>query len=345
MTTDHHTRIDQLKTRIDQLKKHYSQELAILAHHYQQDEIVDHADFLGDSLELSRKIPQLEAKYVVMCGVYFMAESAAILAKDWQRVYIPEAGAGCVLSEMAPASLVNYALQRINIISGQKVIPLTYVNTSAAVKATTGIYGGAVCTSANAGKMLDWALQQGDSVLFLPDRNLGRNTAARLGVPEDEQAVLDLDNLRIPAGKRIYFWPGYCDVHERMKPEHIQSVRDSYPEAHVIVHPECPPEVVEKADASGSTSQIIQYVREREEGSTIFVGTEINMVQRLAKQYRGSKQILPLLDIHCKDMAKINTSNFLKTLQGLEQSQSIFVDGQTRKAASLALERMLQVCG
>ena len=338
MNSDKHARIKDAKNQ-------YAGELTILAHHYQQDGIVAHADFLGDSLELARKIPKLESKYVVMCGVYFMAESAAILAKDSQKVYIPESGAGCVLSEMSPASLVNYALQRINILSGQRVVPLTYVNTSAAVKATTGIYGGAVCTSANAGKMLDWALQQGDSVLFLPDRNLGQNIASRLGVPENEQAVLDLDSLKIPSGKKLYIWPGYCDVHERMKPEHIQTVRENYPKAHVIVHPECPPEVLSRADASGSTSQIIEYVRERKEGSTIFVGTEINMVQRLAKQYQGSKRILPLLDIHCKDMAKINTDNLLNVLQGLEENSPIFVNRQTQKAASLALERMLEVCG
>jgi len=331
--------------RIEQLKKQYSQELTILAHHYQKDDIVSHADFLGDSLELARKISELKAKYVVMCGVYFMAESAAILAGKRQKVFIPESGAGCVLSEMAPASLVAYVLQRINILTGQKVIPLTYVNTSAAVKAITGIYGGAVCTSANAGKMLDWALEQGDSVLFLPDRNLGRNTASMLGVPENEQSVLDLDYTRIPRDKKLYIWPGYCDVHERMKPEHVQTAREKYPGAHVIVHPECHPEVVKEADASGSTSQIIQYVQEKKDGSTIIVGTEINMVQRLAKQYRETKHILPLLDIHCKDMAKIDTKNLVYTLQGLEQNTPIFVDAQTQKSASLALERMLEVCG
>ncbi len=306
---------------------------------------MEHADFLGDSLELARKIPQLSAKYVVMCGVYFMAESAAILAGNSQKVYIPHFGAGCVLSEMAPASLLSYALQRINILSGQKVIPLTYVNTSAAVKAITGIYGGAVCTSANARTMLDWALQQGDSVLFLPDKNLGQNTARLLGVPENEQALLDLDSMDISQDKQLYIWPGYCDVHERMKPEHILDVRKNHPGVRVIVHPECSSEVVDKADASGSTSEIIQYVREKEEGSSICIGTEINMVQRLAKQYQGIKHIFPLLDIHCKDMIKINPDNLLNTLQGLGEDSRIFVNGQTQKAASLALERMLQVCG
>lgn len=322
----------------------YSDQLCVLAHHYQEDRIVEHADFVGDSLELARKIPDLKAKYVVMCGVYFMAESAAILAADKKSVYIPDINAGCLLSEMSPAVLVELVLQKMYIQGFKRVVPLSYVNTSATVKAVTGNYGGTVCTSANSSKMLDWALGQGDCVLFLPDRNLGQNTANQLKIPAKDQAVLNLDNLEIPKGKKVYIWPGYCDVHERMQTGHIQYFREKYPKASVIVHPECLPEVVQSADASGSTSQILDFVRAQEFGSRIVIGTEINMVKRVAQEYSGIKHIHPLLDMHCKDMAKIGPENFLGLLQNLQNAAPLFVDKQTQKSARLALERMLKVC-
>ncbi|MFP4428600.1 MAG: quinolinate synthase NadA [Desulfovermiculus sp.] len=335
--------LENTASRIESMRNRYGSELAILAHHYQQDEVVAHADYLGDSLELARKISTLQARRIVMCGVYFMAESAAILAAKGQEVSIPNPRAGCPLSNMAPAWLVEKKLHELNS-QGRRIVPLAYVNTSAAVKALCGRFGGSVCTSANASRMLDWALDQGDGVLFLPDKNLGRNTAKALGIPQKDQVMLDLRTKTDGTQGRLFFWPGLCIVHNIIKVHHIERIRQAHPEAKIIVHPECLPEVVDLADASGSTSGIIRYVQDAPPGALIYVGTEINLVQRLAREYAPDKTVRPVLKTACSNMAKITADNLAEHLENIDQAQIVTVPAEVQENALLALERMLKVC-
>lgn len=328
---------------IEDIRSQLGRDLCILAHHYQNDAVVQHADYTGDSLELARRIPQLEARYIVMCGVYFMAETAAILATREQFVHIPSKEAGCNLSWMAPADIVKAKMDELERIQ-PGFTPLAYVNTSAAVKALCGRYGGSVCTSANAVTMLRWALDRGAGVLFLPDRNLGRNTANAFGLPEDSRSVLSLR--QAPSGRAdMHIWPGVCYVHHLIGPEDIRRVRHEHPQALVIVHPECPPEVVAMADASGSTSTIIRYVAEAPQGSEIFVGTEINLVHRLAREYEGRKSVLPLCTRSvCGNMAKITQAELAGLLRNLDRADPVRVDEETGRESRKALERMLRAC-
>jgi quinolinate synthase len=323
-------------------------DLAILAHHYQRDEVVRHADILGDSLELSRKVPNLSARDIVFCGVFFMAETAAMLAGPGQRIHIPATDAACVMSEMAPAGLVETVLTRIAA-AGRDVLPLTYVNSSAAVKAACGRRGGTVCTSANASIMLGWALDQGRGVLFLPDKMLGQNTCRALGIPRERLHVLDIrgggEHLDLEAIRRaeVLLWPGQCVIHSRFRPGDIEAVRRQTPEAKVVVHPECAPETVEAADAAGSTSFIIKYVAESPPGADIVIGTEIHLVSRLAIQYQGLKTIRPLRESGCSNMAKGTEANLLAALTALNTAMPVIVPDDVREPARTAVERMLDV--
>ncbi len=334
---------------ITDLREKYGKRLAILGHHYQSDEIIAHTDLAGDSLELARQIEKLEAEYIVFCGVHFMAESAAIVRKDSQKIYIPDAKAGCVMANMAPADLVDKVLTKILNESGRKIIPLAYVNTPAAVKTVCGKHGGSVCTSANAVKMMKWALDQGDGVLFLPDKNLALNTANKLGIPQENRLLLDIrkkgENLDVSEtlDKQLLIWPGLCAIHQRFKLSQIEAMRNQYPGCKVVVHPECPPELVHAADGDGSTSYLIQYVSESPAGSTIVVGTETNLVYRLAQLF-PDKKIIPLSVSFCSGMAKITEQRLAELLQNIETADFEDVSDDIRGPAKVALERMLKVC-
>lgn len=334
--------------QINAIRRARGGDLAILAHHYQRDEVVGHADILGDSLELSRKISGLSAKDIVFCGVYFMAETGAMLAAPGQRVHIPVREADCVMSEMAPGDLVETVLSRLAA-AGRDVLPLTYVNSSAAVKAACGRRGGTVCTSANASVMLRWALDQGRGVLFLPDKMLGQNTCRALGVPRDKLHILDIrgggDRLDSDAIRtaEVLLWPGQCVIHSRFKPEHIAAVRRDTPEAKVVVHPECGPATVEAADGAGSTSFIIKYVADAPPGADIVIGTELHLVARLAAQYKGIKTIRPLRESVCSNMAKGTEENLLAALRALDTAAPVTVPEAVREPARAAVKRMLEV--
>ena len=328
---------------IKDMKERMGSDLCIMAHHYQNDAVVAQADIVGDSLELARQIPELQAGTIVMCGVYFMAESAAILARQGQRVVIPDREAGCLLSNMAPAAMVEAMLEKLNS-RGRHIVPLAYVNTSAAVKGVCGRYGGSVCTSANAMTMLKWAMDQGDGVLFLPDKNLARNTANKMGLPASAWEMLHLRRDGFSDQAELYIWPGVCVVHQLMKPKHLELIREQEPGARVIVHPECPPELVDLADASGSTSQIIRYVQEAEPGATIYIGTECNLVDRLRKTYQGSKTVKPLLLSWCSNMARITEAKLASLLQNLDTAEPVQVSDEEQHEALKALERMLAAC-
>ncbi|BDV01415.1 quinolinate synthetase [Thermodesulfomicrobium sp. WS] len=334
-------------TSLAQQIARHQHRLAILAHHYQADAIVEHAHFVGDSLELARQVTELAAEHIVFCGVHFMAESAAILARPEQKVHAPVLQAGCVMANMAPAPLVEAVLARLTR-SGARVIPLTYVNSSAAIKAVVGRAGGAVCTSANAQRMLQWALEQGDCVLFLPDANLGANTARAIGLPQTSIERLDIcaGGLHVPAAQadvRVYLWPGCCAVHHKIRLEDIQAVRAKFPQARILVHPECRPEVVAAADGAGSTSYLIREAAQTPAGSTLAIGTEDNLVARLARRH-PEVRILPVRRVLCSNMAKTDVHALTAKLQELDTAQPVRVDAATAAAARLALERMLTAC-
>jgi quinolinate synthase len=338
----HHDSIEDVRAKL-------GKRLVILSHHYMSDAVARHADHTGDSLELSRIVPSLDAQYIVFCGVFFMAETAAILAKPGQKVLIPEMNSRCVMSDMAPAWLAERVLDRLNEVE-LPAVPLTYVNSSAAVKALVGARGGSVCTSANARTMLTWALDQGERVLFLPDVRLGLNSAGWIGLPKDDRHILDIrEHGRAisaeRAGKsRLLLWPGQCVIHSRFKPETIRKVRAESPGCLVVVHPECHPNTVALADSCGSTSHILKFVAEAPEGPIIYVGTEFNMVNRLADTWRGVKDVRPLLHSTCSNMEKVTEPNLAHLLQNLDASPHVTVDEALKEPARLALERMLAAC-
>ncbi len=338
---------------IERIREKMGSKLAIVAHHYQSDDVIRHADITGDSLELSRKVAGLEAEHIVFCGVYFMAESAAILRRENQKIHLPDTRATCPMAEMAIAENVDKTLEMLSR-DGRKIIPLTYVNSTAAVKAVVGRWDGTVCTSANAQKMLAWTLEQGDAVLFLPDRHLAWNTANVLGIPESERFIIDRGviegdpglfvDVKAAAGARLIMWPGYCPIHEEFVLDSIMKIRNEEPEAKVIVHPECPPEVTSAADGNGSTSFIIKYCEEVESGTTIYVATEANLVHRLAKRHKDTKTIKPLQVSYCEDMGKTTEENLAALLERIETAQPVNVTDDVREPSKKALETMLQVC-
>ena len=338
--------------RIEELRKRFGSDLVILGHHYQSDDIVRHVDIVGDSLELARRIPDIEARNIVFCGVYFMAESACLLARPGQRVFLPDHEADCAMARMARAEDVQRVLERLTA-AGRKVVPLAYVNSSLAVKAVVGRFGGAVCTSSNAKVMLEWALAQGESVLFLPDRNLGRNTAKILGIPEEKQVVLDIvhDNLDTPEvqNARLLLWPGCCPIHESfMKPDMVDAFHSHFPGCRVLVHPECSPEVVERCDGAGSTAYLIKEAEKAAaEGKerALCIGTEFHLVRRLMERYADRINIIPLAQATCPDMEKVTAERLRATLEGLEDGKGeVHVDEALKAPARESLVRMLENC-
>lgn len=340
------------EARIEELRRRFGGDLVILGHHYQSDDIVRHVDIVGDSLELARRIPDIEARNIVFCGVYFMAESACLLARPGQRVFLPDHEADCAMARMARAEDVERVLERLTA-SGRRVVPLAYVNSSLAVKAVVGRFGGAVCTSSNAKVMLEWALSRGETVLFLPDRNLGRNTARILGIPEEKQVVLDIvhDNLDTAEvqSARLLLWPGCCPIHESlMKPDMVDVFHRHFPGCRVLVHPECSPEVVERSDGAGSTAYLIKEAEKAAaEGreAALCIGTEFHLVRRLMERHAGRINIIPLAQATCADMEKVTAERLLATLEGLEEGRGeVHVDEALKAPARESLVRMLENC-
>ncbi len=339
---------EEIIERIRAGKQALGKQLIILTHHYQRKEIVDLGDFVGDSFELSKKAAaDRDCRYIVFCGVHFMAESAAILAQPHQVVQIPNVEAGCWMAGMAEAETVKSAWDQIESITGEgSMTPVVYMNSDAELKSFCGNRGGIVCTSSNAGKAVKWAFGQKDKVLFFPDQHLGRNVGHDLGIAPEEMVVWspgrtlggnDPDALR---RARMVLWDGYCLVHTRFTVEQIEKMRTEFPGARIVVHPECTREVVDKADACGSTSYIVKYVKEAPPGSTIVIGTEINLVHRLALEYPDKK----VLDLHhslCPNMFKINLTNLLQTIETIGEMNVVEVPGEIKAGARLALDRML----
>ena len=341
-----------MNARIEEIRRQYGRDLVILAHHYQTDGIVDHVDFSGDSLELARRIPDIKARHIVFCGVFFMAESACLLARKNQKVFLPDRHAGCRMANMARGKDVERILSGL-IDDNRKIIPLAYVNSSLEVKAVVGRYGGAVCTSSNALKMMEWALDRADTVLFLPDQNLGMNTAARLNIPEDRQMIIDIDGSTLQTEQcrsaRILLWPGFCPTHAiSMKAGHVQEFREKHPGSRILVHPECPPDIVERVDGAGSTAFLIKEAEKAaEEGKEkeLCIGTEYHLVSRLAKRFAGKISILPLVRATCPNMEKITVPKLLATLESMDTDEyRVTVPEELKAPARETLVRMLSHC-
>lgn len=339
--------------RIEVLRRELGSRVTIVGHHYQDESVIKHVDLRGDSLELARKVEHIDAEHIVFCGVYFMAESAALLAKPGQKVHLPEMSANCVMAQMAPAALVETITKKLN--EKRKVIPLAYVNSSVAVKAVAGKYGGSVCTSANAQKMLSWALNQGDAVLFLPDKNLAANSANTLGLPQEDRHTINIRgngsemDAESALKAKLILWPGSCAIHARFNVRQVESRRKEHPGAKVVVHPESSPAVVAAADAAGSTSFIIEYAAKAQKGDVIVVGTEINLVERLAEQYKDKLTIMPLLESECSHMDRTKPLNLLAALESIAApgnpawpSCVVAVAPAIKADAKAALDRMLQ---
>jgi len=345
---------EELSRRIKAIKSSLGEELVILGHHYQREEVIALSDFRGDSFKLSKIASEQEkARYIVFCGVHFMAESASILAKPHQSVFIPDPRAGCPMADMADISDVEIAWREIGeVIDLKKIVPIVYVNSDAELKAFCGRNNGACCTSSNADKLLKWAFSRAEKVFFFPDEHLGRNTAFKLGLSEKDLLVyepeMELGGIEPEKLKKakVILWKGYCHIHTFFKPEHIKKIRVEYPQAKVIVHPECPKEVVELADDAGSTEQIIKYVEGQPEKSIIAIGTELHLVQRLAKEEKG-KKIIPLARSICPNMSKINLSNLLLVLEKIKAGKDnwinqVIVPEPIKKDAKISLQRMLE---
>ena len=345
----------ELDARIARAKAVLGSRLVILGHHYQRDEVVKFADFRGDSLKLSQlAASRVEAEYIVFCGVHFMAESADILSGEHQAVILPDLNAGCSMADMANLEQVETCWEELrNSAGGATIVPVTYINSTAAIKAFVGRNGGAVCTSSNARKVMEWALARGEKALFLPDEHLGRNTAYRMGIPLDAMALwnpheeaggLSAEEIR---HARIFLWKGHCSVHQRFLPEHVERARSKYPGIRVIVHPECRWDVCQLADEVGSTEFIIKRITEAPPGSQWAVGTEIHMINRLAKEY-PDRLVVTLDDCVClcSTMYRISPQHLCWTLESLLAGQvvnRVSVDPETKRWARVALDRMLEM--
>ena len=348
---------DDLAAMIGAAKATLGDRLLILGHHYQRDEVMRWADARGDSFGLSRiAADRHDAEYVVFCGVHFMAESADILTGDHQKVVLPDLNAGCSMADMADIEAVEEAWGDLSMVSDPEgIVPVTYMNSSAALKAFVGRHGGVVCTSSNARAVLTWALDPngaaGDRVLFFPDQHLGRNTAFQLGYRAEEMAVwnprLDFGGLSDVEAKsaRFLLWKGHCSVHQRFRPEHLAQFRQEHPSGLVVVHPECAHEVVELADEVGSTDFIIRTVAAAPAGATIGVGTEIHLVKRLDDEHPDKHVVcLDPLVCPCSTMSRIDPEHLAWVLEGLVEGEvrnRITVDPETAEWARVALERML----
>jgi len=338
---------------IEEGRRYFGPRLTIMGHHYQEDSVIRHADWRGDSLELARRTNSVESPYIIFCGVYFMAESTALLARPGQEVHLPEPSAECSMALMSPPDLLEKVLGNLAK-PGRRVIPLVYINSTLAVKAVVGRHNGATCTSANAEKMLAWALKEGDAVLFLPDKNLGANVADRLKLPESERCLLDLKDKSVPPKEaaRLFLWPGFCAIHTRFKTRQIERVRAEHPSLKVVVHPECSPEVAAAADAVGSTSFIIDYVGNLPPGAQVAIGTEINLVERLAAEHRGRVNVMPLVESACTHMAQTTEERLAASLaalvrrdrEGRPSEFEVRITEAWRGPAKEALERMFEAC-
>ncbi|HEY1808088.1 MAG TPA: quinolinate synthase NadA [Acidobacteriaceae bacterium] len=329
----------------------------LLGHHYQRDEVIRFADFTGDSYKLAKAAAETDARYIMFCGVHFMAESADLLARDGQQVILPDLHAGCSMADMAEIGQVETCWETLlrSGVAANDLLPLTYMNSAAAIKAFCGERGGLVCTSSNARAAFEWAFARARKILFLPDQHLGRNTGHAMGIPLSEMVVYDPWQLngglapeQIQAA-RVILWKGHCSVHQRFLPEHVDKVRAKVPGIQVIVHPECRLEVCEKADALGSTERLIKIVEGAPAGTSFAIGTEIHLVHRLAQQFAPQGKTIVTLDdtgCLCTTMYRISPQHLAWALENLVDGRvvnRIQVREDVKHWARIALDRMLEI--
>jgi quinolinate synthase len=362
----------EMDVRIAEARRALGTRLVILGHHYQRDEVIRFADYTGDSFRLARQIANRpEADYIVFCGVHFMAESADVLCAPHQKVILPDLAAGCSMADMAAPEQLETCWEELsqmgilaapnsqhaNSQTGSRpaaVVPVTYINSAASIKAFVGERGGTVCTSSNAAATLRWAFERGERILFLPDQHLGRNTAYKMGIPLDEMVVWDPDEIcggldpdQVSAAKMI-LWKGHCSVHTRFTAKQIQGVRAQHPGVRVIVHPEVPWDVVQAADDSGSTEYIIKTVTNSPEGSVWAVGTEVHLVNRLAQQLAPGRTVLSLdqFGCLCSTMFRVSPNHLLWILEELIEGRvhnQVTVSADQKHWNRVALDRMLSI--
>jgi len=345
----------ELDRRIAAAKQALGSRLVILGHHYQRDEVFKFADYTGDSLKLSQYAASRQtAEFVVFCGVHFMAESANILGAPHQKVILPDLAAGCSMADMAAIDQLETCWSELRELGTTDIVPITYINSAASIKAFCGDHGGIVCTSSNAAKIMEWGWGRAPKLLMLPDQHLGRNTAYRMGVPLDQMVVWDPD---LPFGgltradverARLILWKGHCGVHTRFSVPQINQFRKTYPDGKVIVHPECTFEVMEAADLVGSTDFIIRTVSGSPVGSTWAIGTEVHLVSRLARAVAPERTVVTLdsLGCLCSTMFRVSPNHLLWILEGLVENalhNQIVVPDPTKRSAKIALERMLNL--
>ena len=344
--TDYSAKIKEIKARL-------GDELLILAHHYQKNEIVELADAIGDSLKLAQLAENNKtAKYIVFCGVYFMAETADILTDDNQVVLMPDKSAGCPMANMADMEQAQRAWEKLTSVFGESIIPLTYINSQADIKAFCGQRGGSTLTSGNAKKIVSWGLNQRDRVLFLPDQNLCKNTAFDLGVQEDEMAYYNPATNEIEydgdlSRVRVILWRGYCHVHHKISLDKVEKIRADKPDARIIVHPECQFELVQAVDGSGSTEFIINEVKNAKVGSSFAIGTEANLVNRLIEDYADKDIVILDTDSHCVDMSLTTLKSLCETLEDIEKGdfagRQVIVEKNIAEDAIRSLNVMLKL--
>jgi quinolinate synthase len=355
---------EEMNRRIAAARATLGRRLVILGHHYQRDEVIAFADYTGDSYKLAGQVSKHpDAEFIVFCGVHFMAESADVLSGDHQQVILPDLAAGCSMSDMAEPDQLEQcwadieqmlADRRAGGDGRQPVVPVTYINSAASIKAFCGEHGGVVCTSSNAAATLKWAWERGERILFLPDQHLGRNTAHKMGVPLDEMVVWDPNEIwgglepDAVERARIILWKGHCSVHARFTARQIENMRAQHPGIRVIVHPEVPWDVVQAADDSGSTEYIIKTVSESPIGSTWAVGTEIHLVNRLATQVQPDRTVhsLDQFGCLCSTMFRVSPNHLLWVLEGLvagEVHNRIVVPDDQKHWTRVALDRMLSI--
>jgi quinolinate synthase len=345
----------EMDVRIAAARRTLGGRLVILGHHYQRDEVIKFADHTGDSFRLARQVAaQPEADYIVFCGVHFMAESADVLAAPHQQVILPDLAAGCSMADMVAPDQLENCWEELTQMGFTGVVPVTYINSAASIKAFVGERGGTVCTSSNAAAAVRWAFERGEKTLFLPDQHLGRNTAYKMGIGLDEMVVWDpnemfggLEPAQVAHAKMI-LWKGHCSVHERFSVQQVAAIRNQHPGVRVIVHPEVPWEVVQAADDSGSTEYIIKTIASSPAGSVWAVGTEVHLVNRLANQLAPERVVLSLdrFGCLCSTMFRVSPNHLLWILEALlsgEVHNRIVVPDERKHWTRVALDRMLSI--
>ena len=356
---------DELSTRIDAIRKQLGEKLLILGHHYQQDQVIQHSDLRGDSLKLSQLATEnSDCKTIVFCGVHFMAETADILANSPAKleerkgervdVILPDMAAGCSMADMAAIQQVEDAWDDLGeVIDTEQLIPVTYINSAASLKAFCGKNGGIVCTSSNAASVIEWAFERGKRVFFFPDQHLGRNTALKMGITNEQMPVWDPFNDDLGGNtkeaiehSKVVLWKGHCSVHQMFKAEHVHQFREQHPGIKILVHPECPQEVNDLADVSGSTGKILATVEAAEPGTKWAIGTELHLVNRLKQEHPDQEiHFLSPVVCMCATMYRIDLAHLCWVLENLVAGtivNKIHVEPETAKWSQIALDRMLE---